>query len=213
MLIRVALALAALLFASPALAVPVQDVLNGTDGNFSFSLVHSSTGCSDGQCGSPLDGITLGGAGGSASVSGGQFLLDVQLNIGGELHQATGAFDFAGLLDNSAQTNLLLGSLTLTGGQYAGTYFFKDRNYSSAALKPNSYDQASNTLSLWGTTNVSNPNAKIGEAIELSPGGTGIDLRVQLSSNPIPEPGAVALYLAGLGIVGGAVRRVARTAS
>lgn len=195
--------------AAPALSVPITDILSGSDSNFSYSLIHTSSAGSDGQSGTILAGISLGANGGSITTAGGQLLIDAELVIDGTTYQAVGAFDLAGLLDDSVQADIMLGSLTLTGGTYAGVYFFEDRSYSSASLKPNSFDQATGILSLWGSTNVSDPNAKIGAPIDLFAASTGygIDLRIEASSDPIPEPTSVALYLVGLAVVGGAIRK------
>jgi hypothetical protein len=212
---RLALAglLSLLLIAAPSAAAPIIDVLQGVDANYRFSVVHSSTGGSDGQAGSVLARILLGPAGGTATVVGPVLELDVQLVIAGDSYQATGAFDVAGLLDDVAQTDRMLGSLSLVGvGNFAGTYYFKDRNYSSAVDPPNSLHGT--ILTLWGATNVTNVATKgapqIGDEIDLSPGGTGMDLRLEISSDPIPEPSSVALYALGLAAAGGAVRRTRR---
>ena len=212
---RLLLIAALLSIASPGFSASITSILSGTDNNFGFSVVHSSDAGSDGQAGTILDSVSLGSNGGTVTVGGGLMLINAELDIGTQSYQAVGSFDLAGLLDNSVQADVLLGSLTLTSasGPYDGTYYFEDRNYSNAVLKPNSFDVGSLTLSLWGATNASDPNAKIGDALDLSPGGLGIDLRVQLSSNPIPEPGSVALYLVGLGIVGWTIRRATQGAS
>ncbi|MDJ0788374.1 MAG: hypothetical protein QNK05_16325 [Myxococcota bacterium] len=203
-----------MLLASPGFSVSISDVLSGADNNFAFSVVHSSDSCFDGQCGKVLDSVALGANGGTVTVSGGLLFLNAELDIGSDTYQASGSFDLGGLLDDSVQANVMLGSITLASasGPYDGVYFFEDRNYSNAVLKPNALDLPSLTLSLWGATNASNPNAQIGDAMDLSPGGLGIDLRIELSSNPIPEPGSVALYLVGLAVVGYTIRRVTQVA-
>jgi len=198
--------------ATPAAATPVLDVLSGSDGNFGFSVVHTSTGCSDGQCGTVLDSVGLGGAGGSLTASGGGTLLDlnVQLVIGSGTYDASGVFDLAGLLDNSAQLDKLLGTLELTHvagtNEYGGLKFlFEDRNYSSAVLKPNSLN--GDTLSLWGATAYNGPaDPAIGDSLDLIPGGTGIDLRLKLA-NPVPEPQGAAVFAMGMAVVGSFLRR------
>ena len=198
-----------LLFASSASAIPVVDVLTGSDGNFSFSVVHNSSGGNDGQSGTVLDSISLGGAGGSATVTGAGTLLDldVELVIGGGTYNAAGLFDLAGLLDDVLQQDVLLGTLELTyvsgaDNSYDGLKFYlEDRNYSSATLKPNSLQ--GEFLSLWGATDF-NPtfpgtpaDPQIGDPLDLISGGTGIDLRLELA-HPIPEPQAAMVFLTGL---------------
>ena len=62
---------AAVCLAGSSRAAPIIEVLDGSDGNFTFSVVHTSTGGSDGQSGSILGNIDLGGAGGDWTVVGG----------------------------------------------------------------------------------------------------------------------------------------------
>jgi len=199
MLRRLLLALVMLLGAGPASAASIVSVLSGSDGNFNFSVTHTSSAGDDGQMGTVLDSITLGGAGGSATASAGLLNLQVQLHIGGVDYDATGVFDLAGLLDDSAQEDILLGSLSLAGaGGYDGmTFYFEDRNYSSATLKPNSLDGV--FLSLWGATDFTLASASpaIGDSLDLVAGGTGIDLRFELA-NPIPEAHGIGVFAAGI---------------
>jgi len=200
MLRRLLLALVMLSGAGSASAAPIVAVLSGSDGNFSFSVTHTSSAGSDGQMGTVLDSITLGGAGGSATASAGLLNLQVELRIGGVDYDATGVFDLAGLLDDSVQEDILLGSLSLAGagGTYNGmTFYFEDRNYSSATLKPNSLDGV--FLSLWGATDftLASANPAIGDRLDLVAGGTGIDLRFELA-NPIPEAHGIGVFAAGI---------------
>ena len=129
MMIRIAVVATALLVcAASASAIPVIDVLTGSDGNFSFSVVHSSTGGSDGQSGAILDSISLGGAGGDVSISGSTLLVELEVAIGTGTYDASGVFDLAGLQDDSAQLDILLGTLVLTNtagtAEYDGLKFY-----------------------------------------------------------------------------------------
>ncbi|NNL65508.1 MAG: hypothetical protein HKP30_04640 [Myxococcales bacterium] len=210
-------ALAVLMLAAPAKAVPIADVLAGTDGNFLFSVVHTSTGGSDGQSGTVLGDVSLSAAGGSFNQGVTQAFFDAELDvdIGGSIstYQAKGAFDLAGLLDFSAQSDVLLGYLDFTllaGADDAGiadlTFYFEDRNYSTATNPPNGL--SGDLLTLWGATEF-NGTPTIGAPFDLVAGGRGIDLRVKLAP-PIPEPGSRPLYLAGLAIVALGAARMRR---
>jgi hypothetical protein len=209
-----ALLVALILCAGPAAATPVLEVLSGSDGNFSYSWIHTSTGGSDGQSGSLLDAIGLGGAGGDITVSGAGTLLDVdvELAIGTGTYDAIGQFDLAGLLDDTTQADVLLGTLTLSHvagtAEYDGLkFYFEDRNYSSASLKPNSLN--GDTLSLWGATAFTSPvtDPGIGDALDLNSGGTGIDLRMRFGGSPVPEPSAAAVFAIGLAVMGHVTRK------
>jgi hypothetical protein len=205
---------ALLALASPAGAVPIADVLSGTDGNFLFSVVHTSTSGSDGQSGSVLGDVSLSAGGGSWVVAAGTGFLDVELDVdvAGSVstYQAKGSFDLAALADDGTQADTLLGFLAfdlLAGADDAAidglTFYFEDRNYSNASLRPNGLD--GDLLTLWGATEFTG-TPTLGSGFDLVPGGRGIDLRVQLAP-PIPEPSARPLYVAGLAVVAfGALR-------
>lgn len=206
-----ALALAA--FATPAQAVPVTAVLGGTDGNFTFSVVHTSTGGSDGQSGSILGDVGLGGAGGDWTVVGDLGTLDIELTVevGGNVstYDAIGDFSISALTEFGAQADVMLGSLAFAltaGGDEAAidglTFYFENRNYSSAGDPPNGLDldPTGDVLTLWGSS-VFSGSGVIGEPLDLASGGRGIDLRLKMAP-PIPEPSAKPLYLAGVAIVG-----------
>ena len=212
------LATAVSLFAQSAQAVPVDAVLSGSDANFSFSVIHTSTGGSDGQSGSILGGIDLGRSGGDWTVVGDIGTLDIELtvDVGGNVstYDAFGTFSVAALTEFTTQADVMLGSLAfaLTSGADESaidglTFYFENRNYSGAADPPNglSLDPAGDLLSIWGTTEFTG-TATIGESLDLVAGGRGIDLRLRMAP-PIPEPSGRPLYLAGLAIAGlGAAR-------
>lgn len=210
-----------LLLAVPAQALPVPapvtGVLQGSDGNFSFSVIHTSSAGSDGQSGSVLDTVTLGAGGGQWVESGALASLDIQLDIGAGTYDVSGMFDLPALADLLEDPNTMLGSLTFqlvagadTHGLDGLTFYFEDNHYSSASLKPNSIQPAGSgqVLNLWGATQVAgSPSFVLGEALDLEPGGTGIDLRVGIGP-AIPEPSARPLFMAGLAVVAlGALRR------
>jgi len=209
-----ALAAAGSLVAPSARALPVTAVLDGTDGNFQFSVVHTSTGGNDGQSGTILGDVGLGGAGGEWTDAGGIATLDIELtvDVGGSVsvYDAVGQFDVAALTEFSTQTDVMIGSLAfaLTSGADDGaldglTFYFENRNYSNAGDPPNGLVTAgsgASYLTLWGASEFTGSGA-IGEPLDLVAGGRGIDLRLEIAP-PIPEPGARPLYLAGLAIVG-----------
>jgi hypothetical protein len=210
-LLRLAIPAVALL-ASPASAVPVEAVLAGTDGNFTYSVVHTSTAGSDGQSGTILGTVGLGGAGGDWTVVGDVATLDIQLvvDVGGSLstYDAIGDFSVSALTEFGTQADVMLGSLAFTlaaGGDEAGidglTFYFENRNYSSAGDPPNGLelDPAGDVLTLWGATEFTGSGV-IGESLDLVAGGRGIDLRIEMGP-AIPEPSARPLYLAGLVVV------------
>ncbi len=208
-----------LLLGATAQAAPIADVLSGTDGNFRFSVVHTSTGCSDGQCGSILGEVSLGAGGGNWLSDGTNAFLDLELdvNVGGSIstYNAKGAFSETALTDFGTQADVLLGSLDVTllsGADDAGldglTFLFEDRNYSTAANPPNGL--TGNMLTLWGATAYTG-TPTLGSALDLVPGGIGIDLRVEIGP-PIPEPSAKPLFLAGIAVVAFGASRMRRSA-
>jgi hypothetical protein len=83
------------------------------------------------------------------------------------------------------------------------TLYFEDRTYSSAVTPPNT--RSGNTVTLWGATVFSGPKT-LGAAGDLSPGGRGIDLRIE-----IPEPASMSLL--GAALVAGAFLRRRRKAA
>jgi len=219
-LAALALSSALLLAAAPAFAVSIDGVLAGTDGNFQFSVVHTSSSGSDGQMGTVLADVGLGDGGGTALQAGSLLQIDLELDIAGSIYDASGSFELAGLLDDTNQADILLGhlGLTLDSGDDdleldGATFYFEDRNYSSASMPPNSLDGV--FLSLWGATDFEIPVAGtpvIGEAFDLVAGGTGIDLRLELA-NPIPEGDAMGLFAAGVLVVGASTWARRRTAA
>jgi hypothetical protein len=216
-MLRVSSLLAALvgLLAAPAHAVPVLDVLSGTDGNYSFSWVHDSTSGNDGQGGTRVGAVDLGAGGGTWVVAAGIGTLDIELtvDVGGSVstYDATGSFDVAGLSEFATQADVMVGSLafTLTAGLDDAavdgvTFYFENRNYGTASSPPNGL--AGDVLTLWGASRFTGSGV-LGQPLDLVAGGRGLDLRVQFAP-PIPEPSARPLYLAGLALVGiGALRR------
>lgn len=195
--------------AGPAGAVPVVDVLQGSDGNFQFSWVHDSSAGGDGQGGNLLGSVELGAGGGTWEEVAGIATLEIELvvDVGGDLstYDATGSFDVAALSELATQADVLAGSLSLTmtsGLDEADidgvTFYFENRNYGNATLRPNSL--SGDVVTLWGAT-LFTGTPVLGQPFDLVPGGRGIDLRIQLGP-PIPEPSARPLYLAGLAVVG-----------
>lgn len=216
------LALVLVAQAGPARAVPVDAVLDGHDGNFTFSVVHTSTGGSDGQSGSILGDVGLGGAGGDWTVVGDIATLDVELtvDVGGNVstYDAIGDFSVSALTEFATQADVMLGSLafSLTGGSDEAAidglvFYFENRNYSSASDPPNGLelDPTGDVLTFWGSSVIASGRGVIGQPLDLAPGGRGIDLRLRMAP-PIPEPGARPLYLAGLAIVGLGATRLRR---
>ena len=221
-----------LVCSAPASAVSIDDVLSGTDVNFLFSVVHSASGGSDGQSGTIEGYLDMGAPGGTATVNGAALeIRDLELTLantsGGAVvatYDVSGDFDLARLLDTSANSDALLGWLdfSLSGGDDTNfgvdgrRFYFEDRNYSSALLRPNSLSGV--FLTLWGSSNV-NPAVgdgtpdTFGEAFDLladsSGRARGIDLRLELSA-PIPEPTARPLFLAGLAVVALGAARLRR---
>lgn len=206
------LALALLALAGPAGAVPVVAVLDGTDGNFQFSVVHTSTSGDDGQSGTILGDVGLGAAGGDWTVVGDVGTLDIELtvDVGGSVstYDAIGDFSISALTEFSTQADVMLGSLAFTltaGADDAGidglTFYFENRNYSNASDPPNGLQidpVGGDVLTLWGATEFTGRGV-LGQSLDLVAGGRGIDLRIQTA--PIPEPGSRPLYAAGLLIV------------
>ena len=195
-------------FASTAAADPITDVLSGSDNNFTFSVIHTSSSGSDGQSGSITHDVSLNT---SLALPNDwdatpHFHLDLTARSGGavSIYHVAGAFDLTDLSDGVYSGNQLVGYLTfnvLSGDDFLDgeTFYFEDNTYSSAVNKPNS--QSGNLVTLWGATNYDHNlgTPVIGNEIDLMAGGAGIDLRLQLA-DPVPEPGTFALFgLAGLG--------------
>ena len=215
----VALAAVLAFAARPASAVPVTAVLAGNDGNFGFSVVHSSSGGSDGQAGTILGDVLLGGAGGDWSVLGDLGTLDVELlvDVGGSVssYDALGGFSVSALGEFASQADVMLGSLAFSltsGADEVGidglTFYFENRNYSSAGDPPNGIqlDPSGDVLTLWGATQFTGSGV-IGEGLDLVAGGRGLDLRIKIAP-PIPEPSARPLFVAGLLVVGAGATRL-----
>jgi hypothetical protein len=198
------------LAAAPASAVPVVDVLSGTDATFTFSVVHDSNSGGDGQIGNVIGQVTLGPAGGTWTIVGPIGTLDLELVIdvagSDSTYDVLGDFDVPGLSEFVTQANVMVGSLsfTLTSGADDAamdgvTIYFENRNYSSAINPPNGLQ--GDLLTVWGASNFTGSGV-LGEALDLFAGGRGLDIRVQ-----VPEPSASALCLAGLALAGLRFRR------
>lgn len=215
--------LALVALTAAASASPIVEIGTGTDVNFTFSVVHSSSGGFDGQSGTILYDVFLDtdnvpstydvGVPDAASPSGladiASLFVDIVRRSDSEVEtfKIDGKFDSVDLADGLFDANTLVGYLDFTaladgdGVDFTDldgeTFYFEDRTYSSAVLPPNT--RIGDTVTLWGATVFSGPKT-LGAAGDLSPGGRGIDLRIEL-----PEPASLALL--GAAVAAGALLR------
>jgi hypothetical protein len=188
-------------------------VTSGSDGGFAFSYVHDATSACE-----TISGIQFCKSGGdidsipSAQTLTGTYddvteLLSLDsgqtLNVTGGLNiDITGGTIDLDELDDAVETDVFVGAITTSSH---GTFHFLDHLFAGPA---NSYTPGSGSLMLWGNnwSNAGTPDP--GQFPDNSPiPQYGIDLGLELSFRPIPEPG-VAWLLGLAGLVALRARRV-----